>query len=61
MEIIVQLFPSGKIIAGMRQVCDQSHLFMDSAAARTRTNAADAASVPGDDRAWCWLLWLPGL
>lgn len=56
MEIIVQLFPSGKIIFGMRQ----SHLFMAPAAARARTNAADAASVPGDDRAWCWLLWLPG-
>lgn len=41
MEIIVRLFPSGKIIAGLRQVCDQSHLFMDSAAARARRNAAD--------------------
>lgn len=42
MKIIVQLFPYGKIIAGMRQVCDQSHLLMDSAAARARRNAADA-------------------
>lgn len=41
MEIIVRLFPYGKIVAGMRQVCDQSHLFMDSAAARARRNAAD--------------------
>lgn len=41
MEIIVRLFPYCKIIVGMRQVCDQSHLFMDSAAARARRNAAD--------------------
>lgn len=41
MEIIVRLFPYAKIIAGMRQVCNQSHLFMDSAAAKARRNAAD--------------------
>lgn len=38
MEVIVRLFPYGKIIAGMRQVCDQGHLFKDSTAATTRRN-----------------------
>lgn len=40
MELVVRLFPYGKTIAGMRQVCDQSHLFKDSTAARARRNAA---------------------
>lgn len=34
MELIVRLFPYGKTIAGLRQVCDQGHLFKDSTAAR---------------------------
>lgn len=42
MEIVGRLFPYGKTIAGMRQVCDQSHLFKDSSAARARRSAADA-------------------
>lgn len=41
MEFVVRLFPYGKTIAGMRQVCDQSRLFKDSTAARARRNAAD--------------------
>lgn len=45
MEIIVRLFPYGKIIFGIRQVCGQGHLFMDSTAARARRNAAD--TLPG--------------
>lgn len=40
MELVARLFPYGKTIAGMRQVCDQSHLFKDSTAARARRNAA---------------------
>lgn len=46
MNIAVRLFPYGKIIAGMRQVCDQTHLFMDSATARGRRNAADMLPRP---------------
>ncbi|KAL7387881.1 hypothetical protein ABVT39_002878 [Epinephelus coioides] len=41
METLVRLFPYGKTIAGMRQVCDQGHLFKDSTAARARRNVAD--------------------
>ena len=40
METLVRLFPYGKTLAGMRQACDQSHLFKDSTAARARRNAA---------------------
>ena len=42
METLMRLFPYGKTIAGMRQVCDQGHLFKDSTAARARRNVADA-------------------
>lgn len=40
MEIAIRLFPYGKTFAGMRQVCDQSHLFKDSTAATARRNTA---------------------
>lgn len=42
MEIAVRLFPYGKTMAGLRQVCDESRLFKDSTAARARRKAADA-------------------
>ncbi|KAK2890162.1 hypothetical protein Q8A73_018462 [Channa argus] len=38
MEFVLRLFPYAKTIAGMRQVFDQSHLFKDATAARTRKN-----------------------
>ena len=41
MEIVARLFPYGKTIAGMRQVCDQGRLFKDSTTARARRNTAD--------------------
>lgn len=41
MEVVVRLFPYGKTLAGMRQVCDQGRLFKDSTAARARRRAAD--------------------
>lgn len=58
MEVIVRLFPYGKTIAGMRQVCDQGHLFKDSTAARARrsvtrphswSSSSLAMIVAGDD------------
>lgn len=42
MEIMVRLFPCGETIAGLRQVCDQSHLFQDSTVVKARRKAADA-------------------
>lgn len=53
MEIVGRLFPYGKTIAGMRQVCDQSHLFKDSTAARARRSAAD--TLP-----WSLSMFAPG-
>lgn len=48
MEMAARLFPYGKTVAGLRQVCDQSRLFKDSAAARAhRKAAATAAQAPG--------------
>lgn len=41
MEIAVRLFPYGKTMAGLRQVCEQSRLFKDSTAARVQRKAAD--------------------
>lgn len=40
--MVVRLFPCGKTVAGLRQVCDQSHLFKDPTAAKVRRKAADA-------------------
>lgn len=40
MEILARLFPCGKTIAGMRQLCDHGNLFKDSTAARAKRNVA---------------------
>ena len=57
METLVRLFPCGKTIAGMRQVCDQGHFFTDSTASRARRYIANpmprspfslVMMVPGD-------------
>lgn len=51
-EILVRLFPYGKTIAGLKQVCDQGHLFTDSTAARARR--ITRRIIPGDDGGARW-------
>lgn len=41
MDILVQLFPYGKTIAGMRRASDHGHVLMDSTATRVRRHTVD--------------------
>ncbi|CAL8318103.1 unnamed protein product [Merluccius merluccius] len=41
MEILARLFPYGKTIAGLKKICEQGHLFVDTSAARARRNLTD--------------------